>query len=447
MTPMTPMTPVLAPQNARRMRPQLPPVRRSEAVAAVRSDGVSIVEMLKRLSFSQWIVLLFPLFLFAIHRKRDEGDVAVVDSAAAIQIGFTCVCGVWMLNRLLHALQGFERILVNTPLRWLMMYCVLAVLSSAWSGMPSLTAFRSIQLVVFLLVVVDSIASLRDAQEMIKFQLLYAAMVVLFWQLPGLANGIELRSLHTSDVAGTIVAAVFVGFLVRGRQWRMLHLLIVALALLSTSTGLFFACIGGLIVVLLLMRGRAAGLGVMLLCGVILGAVILPQYINSVVFFGKNEGQIFSGTGRLPIWQWVLEERVATRPVLGFGFGEGEVQARLYNVGGFRMMHMHNAFMSAIVNLGVGGVALWALMWAAMIRAAWVIRDHRARLAMMGGATAVFLNTISMESVTAPLSMPWVAHAMFFTLLAIGQWGARESEVARASRERRVLEPVGVGSL
>jgi len=150
--------------------------------------------------------------------------------------------------------------------------------------------------------------------------------------------------------------------------------------------------------------------------------MLFPERVTGVVFFGKNETNIRTATGRLPIWQWILEERVAARPVLGFGFGEGEVQARLYNIGGFRMMHMHNGFMSAIVNLGVCGVALWALMWGAMTRAAWSVRQSNARIVMVGALVTLFLNALSVESVTAPLSMPWIGHALFFAMLAIAVW-------------------------
>jgi hypothetical protein len=48
-----------------------------------------------------------------------------------------------------------------------------------------------------------------------------------------------------------------------------------------------------------------------------------------------------------------------------------------------------------------------------------------------GAATAVFINTISMESVTAPLSMPWIGHAIFFTLLVAGDWNSVKQQEAR----------------
>jgi hypothetical protein len=397
-------------------------------LTAGETESPGIFAMIGRLNLSQWLVLIYPLFLFIIHRRRDEGDVAVVDTSATIQIALTAVCGLWALNRAMGALKIFEKIVISGPLRWLMAYGILAVLSCSWSDMPTLTLFRGGQLVVYLLLVVDAVTSLRDTQEMLQFQLLYAAMAVIFWQLPLLQNGISIGSLHSSDVPGTIIAAVFMGFMVRGKQWRMLHLALLGALMAATSTGALFACVGGVIVILLMMRGRASGFGVILLCASLLALLAKPELVTSVFFFGKQTGQILSGTGRIPIWQWIIEERVSQRPILGFGFGQGEVQARLYNIGGFRMMHMHNAFMSALVNLGVFGVVLWAMLWGALTRTAWNIKDHKSRLMLVGAATAVFLNTISMESVTAPLSMPWIAHAIFFTLLIAGDWTSRSGK-------------------
>ena len=34
--------------------------------------------------------------------------------------------------------------------------------------------------------------------------------------------------------------------------------------------------------------------------------------------------------GRVPTWNWVIRERVSQSPVVGLGFGYGEVQARLF---------------------------------------------------------------------------------------------------------------------
>ena len=450
MTPATPTSvkPVLVPQAKRRVA-QLPPVRRSPtlAPAATAEDRVTVVEMLRKLNVSQWLLLFYPIFIFAIHRRRDEADVAVVDNSALFQIGLTAICGLWVLNRLLHAIKGFERVLLNSPLRWLTAYAIFAVLSATWADMASLTVFRGVQILIFLMLVADAIGSLRSVQEMIRLQLLYAAAVILFWQLPRLSMGLSLASLHTSDVAGVLSVPVFIGFLARGKSWRILHWTICAAWGVSTSSGSMCGVLGGLAVSLMLMRGRAAGVGVFLVGTMVLAPLLFPEGATSVVFFGKNETNIRTATGRLPIWQWIIEERVATRPVLGFGFGEGEVQARLYNIGGFRMMHMHNGFMSALVNLGVCGVALWALMWGAMTRAAWRVTQPRARIVMVGALVTLFLNTLSVETVTAPLSMPAIGHMMFFAMLAIAVWDERGTTtraaigLARPSENGRPAAP------
>jgi len=215
--PANPVRPVLVPQSNRRVG-QLPPLRRSSLLApgATAEDRVTIPEMLRKLNFSQWILLFYPIFIFAIHRRRDEADVAVVDSSALFQIGLTAIAGVWMLNRLLHALKGFEHALLNSPLRWLTAYAIFAVLSATWADMASLTVFRGVQIVIFLMLAADAIGSLRSVQEMIRLQLLYAAVVVLFWQIPRLTMGLSLASLHTSDVAGVLSVPAFIGFLARG---------------------------------------------------------------------------------------------------------------------------------------------------------------------------------------------------------------------------------------
>jgi O-antigen ligase len=279
------------------------------------------------------------------------------------------------------------------------------------------------------MVAADAIGSLRTPQEMIRLQLLFGPMVIIFWQLPRMqAMGYSLAALHTSDVAGMLSVPAFIGVLARGKQWRILHVVTCIFWALSTSSGSMVAVIGGVAVSLMLMRGRAAGVGMFLIGSMFLAPALFPQKVTSVVFFGKNETNIRTATGRLPIWQWILEERVAAKPVLGFGFGDGEVQARLYNVGGFRMMHMHNGFMSALVNLGICGALLWALMWGAMSRAAWNIRQSKARIVIIGALVTLFLNSLSVETVTAPLTMPWIGHAMFFAMLAIATW---ETEILR----------------
>jgi O-antigen ligase len=185
------------------------------------------------------------------------------------------------------------------------------------------------------------------------------------------------------------------------------------------------AGLGGLAVSLIFSRGRAAGVGFMMLFAMIVGIVGFGDEVSSVVFWGKSQSNIETGSGRVPIWKWVLLERMPSCPIVGFGFGPGEAQARLYNIGGFRMQHMHNGTMSAIANLGAVGLCVWLLFVYAIARAALRQREPGLRVVLIGGVTAVLINSLTCESVPAPLTMVSIAHLMLFTTVAAAVWEGR----------------------
>lgn len=433
-----------AAQPLRRMPIQRPLPRAASAAPQVAEP--TVWQFMRAMHVSQWLLITYPIILLALHRRRDESDVAVVDSSAVAQIAITALFGTWVLGRMVQSLKTIERTLVDTPLKWLLMYVVFAVLSAAWSSMQSLTAFRSMQAVVFLLLVVDAMYLAKTAQNMLRVQLLFALTQIFCWQfIPALRN-FSLEGLHSSDAPGTVVAIAFVGWMIRGKQWRILYIALMCGVLAATSAGTFLACLGGLIVSLIFMRGRASGIGLMLLCAMLITFTCFSQEVNRVLFWGKTESTIKSGSGRIPIWQWILTERMPESPIVGFGFGAGEVQARLFNSGGFRMMHMHNGTMSAIVNLGAAGLALYLLFLMALYRKALDQPDQKIRIVLLGGLTAVLLNTMTMETVTAPLSPPFIAHGMFFATVAIGAWGTSELRrlpIRRVMRPRRVALRIG----
>jgi hypothetical protein len=139
----------------------------------------------------------------------------------------------------------------------------------------------------------------------------------------------------------------------------------------------------------------------MLLFAMIVGIVGFGDEVSKVVFWGKSQSNIETGSGRVPIWKWVLFERMPSCPMVGFGFGPGEAQARLYNIGGFRMQHMHNGTMSAIANLGAVGLCIWLVfVYAIAARRAPPARPRTACRAHRR-VSAVLANSLTCESVPA----------------------------------------------
>src|SRR5207237_10601084 len=111
------------------------------------------------------------------------------------------------------SLKSIERVLVSTPLRWLLLYGVFAVCSAAWSNQQTLTLFRGGQFLIYLILVADAVSSARSPQDMLRLQLLYALGVVLAWQLAIFVMDPSLEALHKSDVPGTIIGACIAGLL------------------------------------------------------------------------------------------------------------------------------------------------------------------------------------------------------------------------------------------
>ncbi len=395
--------PAIARRQARKPAPQKAELR--------LGDGM--IAFLGRRSGSEWLLLLFPVFLRAVYRRRGLDAVAEVDASAMLQVGMTAICGLYAVHRWTSAGQSLRRALTRTSLVWLSLYGLLAVVSAAWSGMPELTLFRGGQVLVYLVLAADALATLGTIQNLIRFQLCYAAVVCLTWQLPLLQYNFSLTALHSSQVPGAIVGMVFTGWMLEGRQWRMMHAFLIVMLLLGTSSATYVSVLGGLVVVLFTLRRRFA-LGVLLLGLATAMTVSYPQEIKNIVFYGKSEGNIRTASGRLPTWQWLVRNQMQDAPLAGYGFAFGEARARLYNIGGLRMQHMHSSVMSAFVNLGLLGltllVAYWLTVWRHVLRAA----ACPSRSLALGAVAAVCANSLSVESVTSPVGLCWIGHLLVF---------------------------------
>lgn len=384
--------------------------------APAQSVRDSIPRFLRQMTVSQWMILLYPILLYAVARKRETDDVEGIDASAMAQIAITGIGGVWCAQRLSVAWPAFRSILFKPPLLWIFLYAVLAASSTAWSERPSLTLYRGGQMVVYLLLVVDVLISFDNEQQLLKFQLCFAFVVGVFWQFTPLMYDLSLEAMHTSNVPGSMVGIAIAGCLARGKQWRILWWGVVATLIAATSSGSYLAMILAISVGVMALPARHAALGLCALALIALVAVTHADEAMNILFYGKATNQILNGTGRVPTWDWLLHERFPDHPYFGFGFGWGEVQARLFNdeIGGLKMMHMHSAIMSALMNLGAVGGVLLLLFWGGVLRAAWKIRTYPARPVMIAAVVGTILNSLVMESITAPMGYAWLGHMLIY---------------------------------
>lgn len=125
----------------------------------------------------------------------------------------------------------------------------------------------------------------------------------------------------------------------------------------------------------------------------------------SVLTLGRGPEDAGTLTGRVPLWQALLEQ-VQERPLIGYGYNgymEGDRALRIANeVGAWSFGGAHNAYLSVVLNLGLVGLALFVT----------VIVFHLARVALrrseMQGLHVLFATVLFFHSVRGMMDASWV---------------------------------------
>lgn len=387
-----------------------------------RRKGLGIWSYIRGLSVSQWLLLSYPVVIRMVSRSRAAEEAFAVDTSAMVQVAFTTLCGAYACALLLRRRGDLRAILARRPMVWLLLYGVLGIVSAIWSERPDFTLYRAVELTIFLILSVDAMATARDLRTMVKFQMIFAAVVIVLVML--VPSGLTIAEMHSSEVPGTVAGVAFVGLLVRGPMWRLLYLVILAAIVFGTSAGTFVSIAIGLGIMLVSLRGRWAGVGAILLAGVVgLGAAADFDF-DRYIFWGKSESDIRTGSGRLLVWEWVLREKISQKPVLGYGFGVGETLARMSDpaFSTLQMMHMHSAGMSALANLGVVGLLLLLVLLVDLGRSSWKLSRARAGPALIGAMVTVFANSQVIASVTSTMSVAAIGHCLLFSTIAVASY-------------------------
>ena len=274
---------------------------------------------LDRMTVAHWLLLAYPVFLAIVARRRDADDVFTIDSSAVMQIGFVVVMGLFCGVRLITHGRALLRIVFSGPAGWMAVYAILAVASAAWSSRPDFTLYRAVEMTVFLLVTVEAVYRFADVKDVVRFQLLYALVVAVVWHFADLRYEMSWEILHNSLVPGANIGGA--GALRRGGHLR---------PLLVDGLPAGGRVIPGRHVVCQLhepavrrglpddvprrgaaRRRRAAGRDGRR------GDWGYGLDWGALVFWGKNEYAITSASGRIPVWQWLIESVVSQRPLLG----------------------------------------------------------------------------------------------------------------------------------
>ncbi len=327
--------------------------------------------------------------------------------------------GVWLAAGtmgLMH-LGLMRRAMAEPPACFVGLLVGLMAVSAAWSPVPGYTLSSSLGFFCCLLFALATTQLLEERE--VLFGLALGCALVVFPSLlvapfsnslagpsPGSTATLD-RLAGTTDhpigLAEACASAIFLAafLLARRAAWRWLWWLLVVGGLaglvLSRSRMPAAAMLLAWVIAFCRQRGvltyfAAASLAAAMAAGLVVYGLgfdaLVPRDVLRLMSRSGEAREVLTLSGRLDIWRSVLH-KVADAPWLGHGFGSGNVVMRDF----FRwhLNHAHNAYLQALLYLGVVGLGLLlAAIWGqlrAFLRSPSLGRDSLAFYVLIMGLT------------------------------------------------------------
>lgn len=242
-------------------------------------------------------------------------------------------------------------------------YYLFAMCSFLWAGSFSTMMMKGIEVLLSFAIVALSLYKLRN----LKLAFLYVIVLsTLNAVVPYLIRAVSWATpmVHTNTFTiGAIIGLMLsVGAIKSGLfSYSFLKYIIWANAIVlvcGTSTASYISAILGFII---LYSSNKKGLNfvkTILVCLVVVGCYyFFKDALFNLIFQGRSEEVIESGTGRDVIWEACINAYKES-PWLGHGFVVGERNLAGYGLG-FNQLSAHNSFFSVLVNTGIIGVIVW----------------------------------------------------------------------------------------
>lgn len=357
--------------------------------------------------------------------------------ALSFQVIVVLLCLVWVLY-LAHQRRLLLANSLRPPFLIIAMLMSAYLLSGLWSVSPTVTLFRTTELVSVALLMAHVVSAMPWTTALTRY----------LWAATGVAGVTAIASHEGSWVqaasfaglrsnTGAAVAALvlFLGvWRIAHEGWRPRYVVwftsaVLALIVFGSFATLVALC-GALAVagtVIARERVRVRTLVVFLLAAVIVAAgawlLVEPlsadQYAAVLAEVGKRPEHLRNFTGRLPLWSLIIEG-VAMQP---WGYGYAGAEGLLASGGvfdvpniGWQATHAHSGYMSALFGAGWPGLTLLLLMLITPLRG--MARRHsgvsQACIAAM--FTLIVINNVTIAGVGGHAGPIWGAFVAIFVI-------------------------------
>lgn len=336
-----------------------------------------------------YVIIIICLAAGVRLSNTDEGDVVVFNQFDL----FGLVTQIFEYGLLAFFCYLHRRTILQhlRHLRGPLPLALLAVVSTAWSIVPSWSLRRGIALVVITVLgyymgaMLDPAALCRLYVRAIGLMVVLSVLVIVLLPKYGISHGVHAGdwrgAFYHKNRAGEMMALAFITFAVatpadvsRLARWAVAA---VALALLykshaGTAVAAVIIVVAAQAVWRCLMMRRKVIIGVTLagypLVALAFGLII--KYSNSLFkLLGKDA--TFSGRDRL--WAGVLDA-IRLRPILGYGYltfwlEQGGRTILVREKTTFVTIHAHNGFLNLMLHLGIVGLVLFLVF---LVSTMWV---------------------------------------------------------------------------
>lgn len=301
------------------------------------------------------LIIIFHIFRKTfLNQGRNMGDTSVSGSTF-LMLG--CI----MLNFwIVYKNYRFLKTAISQT-KWFLIYTIFCMVSFFWA-VTGIGSFSSV--VLKDLEVISSFLALSVVLYKICDLYLCVIYILYIATIAALCGGIAQGFQHTNSYSVSAMIGIILAIgIKKSYHPKYIDYFIVANLIpliMGTSSGTYIAFICGMFVLFSSnKKGIKIGQSIIVISIAYLLYSFAGDYIYNLIFYGKSEASIESGTGRYEVWEQFIRGWKLS-PWLGHGFVVGE--RSLFLLGGHEMIFSaHNGYLSVLVNTGIIGMAIFLI--------------------------------------------------------------------------------------
>lgn len=374
-------------------------------------------DLFKTTTLAGWILLIRPIIYIIFARRRDLNAYSSIDMSAIFFIIYSFVAFYIGFKVIFKQETTIGRLtILESPLKWFILYSIIGILSIIWSVSPALTGFRAFECVAMTLLIVAVIQELLETRSMAYVFLwsLFFCTWDIFWSLASAIRWTTNISILLESSQMMATTFFFMALYFIPRRWY--NYLIMVMSVFSMSTvayiGMGLGCISAF-----WRKGKIKHIAIIVAAVMSILALIVGPYaiLKNTIFFDKETISVTETSGRDHLMEATLES-IEKHPIgLGFFAAEPFVLYAKH----LSAISAHNSFFSAALGMGYIGIVLFTIFLISLIRS--VLSKHiddEYRPILIGCLCVAIMHCMGNPSVGSRVYGAWIPGMYIFVLIS-----------------------------